>query len=260
MIEDSTYYDKTFYEFNAIDSRRSGEAILTHVLDLIPGIGSAVDVGCGTGVWLSILKERGVETIQGYDGEWVLRAGALQIPRECFQPVDLNEPWDVGRRYDLAISVEVAEHLQPASSAAFVHSLTRLSDVVLFSAAVPGQGGDHHINERWPTYWAELFGSEGYEVVDVLRGMIWDDARIGYWYRQNLLLFLNRATKADLIAALRRRIRPPMCLIHPELYAFKNRFVLFDIMDADISAKQAFKLFLSRTKRAIRRRLLPGRA
>jgi hypothetical protein len=259
LIEDSAY-DKAFYESNVIDSRRSGEAVLLHVLDLIPGIRSAVDVGCGTGVWLSILKEKGVETIQGYDGEWVLSAEALTIPRECFQPVDLNRPWDIGRRYDLAISVEVAEHLQPASSPAFVRSLARLSDVVLFSAAVPGQGGDHHINERWPTYWAELFGNEGYEVVDVLRGMIWDDARIGCWYRQNLLLFLNRAAKADLIAALQRRIKPPICLIHPELYAFKNRFALFDIMDADVSAKQALKLFLSRAKRAIQRRLLPGKS
>jgi hypothetical protein len=259
LIEDSAY-DRAFYEFNVIDSRRSGEAVLPHVLDLISGIRSAVDVGCGTGVWLSILKEKGVATIQGYDGEWVLSAEALAIPRECFQPVDLNRPWDIGRRYDLAISVEVAEHLQPASSPAFVHSLARLSDIVLFSAAVPGQGGDHHINERWPTYWAELFRNEGYEVVDVLRGMIWDDARIGYWYRQNLLLFLNRATKADLIATLQRRIKPPICLIHPELYAFKNRFVLFDIMDADVSAKQAFKLFLSRTKRAIQRRLQPGKS
>ncbi len=257
MTEDPRY-GREFYKDNLGDSRRSGEVVLAHVLGLIPGIASAVDVGCGTGVWLSILKERGVGTIQGYDGEWVLGAEALTIPRECFQPVDLNGSWDIGRRYDLAISVEVAEHLRPDRSAALVRSLARLSDVVLFSAAIPGQGGTDHINERWPSYWAGLFRDEGYEVVDVLRGRIWEDDRVGVWYRQNLLLFLNGATKADLIAALRRQVEPPLCVVHPALYAFKERYFLPDVMEADVSARQAFRLFVRRTGRAIRRRLQPG--
>ena len=128
------------------NSKTSAQIVLNHVLNLIPGVESVVDVGCGTDVWLSVLKEKGVKTIQGYDGNWVLDAEALAIPRECFSAVDLNKSFEVDRRFDLAMSMEVAEHLVPESSANFVRSLTRLSDIVLFSAAVPGQGGTNHIN------------------------------------------------------------------------------------------------------------------
>jgi len=142
----SCHYDMKFYETNYPDSKTSAQIVLNHVLNLIPGVESVVDVGCGTGIWLSVLKEKGVKTIQGYDGNWVFNAEALAIPRECFAAVDLNKVFEADRRFDLAISMEVAEHLAPESSANFVRSLTRLSDIVLFSAAVPGQGGTNHIN------------------------------------------------------------------------------------------------------------------
>ena len=254
----SCHYDKKFYETNYPDSKTSAQIVLNHVLNLVPEVESVVDVGCGTGVWLSVLKEMGVKTIQGYDGNWVLGAGALAIPRECFSAVDLNKSIEVDRRFDLAISMEVAEHLAPENSAAFVHSLTRLSDIVLFSAAVPGQGGTNHINEQWPSYWSNLFRNENFEVVDLLRGMIWDDVRIPYWYRQNILLFLNVTTRSDLIESLRHDCKAPLCVIHPELYSFKDRFFLINVMDAEISARDALKLFSIRVRKAIRRRV-PGR-
>ncbi len=248
-------YDKAFYERNVRDSRTSAELVFAHVLNLIPGVESAVDVGCGTGVWLSVLREKGIGAVQGYDGEWVLSAEALTIPRDLFQPVDLNKPFEITRRYDLAVSVEVAEHLLPASSAGFVHSLTQLSDVVLFSAAVPGQGGVDHINEQWPEFWFELFDKEHYQVVDVLRGLIWDDERVCYWYRQNLFLFLRRETKAELIKSLDCQIRPIVRIVHPELLLFKDKFFLPNIMDSNLSTGQAFRLFLLRARKAIERRI-----
>jgi hypothetical protein len=227
------------------------------VLDLIPGITSAVDLGCGTGEWLAVLHRKGVE-IKGYDGNWVLDAEVLQIPPDRFAAADLNGPVH-GRSesYDLAISVETAEHLEPDSAMTLVQSLTRLSDVVLFSAAIPSQGGVDHINEQWPSYWAKLFDREGYEVVDAVRSLIWDDERVAYWYRQNILLFLNRRTRADLIAKLRANIHHPLCIVHPDLYSFKARFFLPRIVDADISVRDAFKLFLHSAFRAIKRRLKP---
>ena len=91
----SGHYDKKFYETNCPDSTTSAQIVLNHVLNLIPGVESVVDVGCGTGVWLSVLKEKGVKTIQGYDGNWVLGAEAPAIPRECFSAVDLNKSFEV---------------------------------------------------------------------------------------------------------------------------------------------------------------------
>jgi 2-polyprenyl-3-methyl-5-hydroxy-6-metoxy-1,4-benzoquinol methylase len=148
---DSNQYGKSFYEGHEAGSRTGAEVILGHVLRIFPGIRSCVDVGCGTGLWLAVLREKGVERIQGYDGPWVLDTGALAIPSECFSPVDLNKPLDGGTKFDLAMSLEVAEHLAPANSEAFVDTLTKMADIILFSAAVPGQGGAEHINERWPT-------------------------------------------------------------------------------------------------------------
>ena len=129
---------------------------------------------------------------------------------------------------------------------------------MLFSAAVPGQGGTNHINEQWPSYWSNLFRNENFEVIDLLRGMIWDDVWIPYWYRQNILLFLNVTTRSDLIESLRQDCKPPLCVIHPELYSFKDRFFLINIMDAEIFARDAFKLFSIRLRKAIQRRI-PGR-
>ncbi len=255
MVTGDSRYDKSFYEANVHDSRRSGELVLSHVLNLLPGTTSVADVGCGTGAWLSVLREKGIDVVQGYDGEWVLAAEALTIPRDCFQPVDLNKSWEITRRFDLAVSVEVGEHLQPDKSAGFVHMLTKLSDVVLFSAAIPGQGGTDHINEQWPSFWVALFEKNGYKVVDAVRGLIWEDSRICHWYRQNLLLFVNQAAKADLIDTLERQVRPPLRVIHPDLYLYKNMFFLPNIMDANISVGDAFRLFMLRARKAIERRL-----
>ena len=104
---------------------------------------------------------------------------------------DLNQDIGVSRRFDLAMSVEVAEHLPAARAASFVGTLARLADVVLFSAAVPGQSGTFHINEQWPTYWISLFAENGFNPIDVIRPAVWTDERVGFWYAQNVFLYAN---------------------------------------------------------------------
>lgn len=180
---------------------------------------SAVDFGCGLGTWLSVLQEQGVDEIQGLDGAWVNEA-LLEIPKEAFREVDFEgETIDCGRRYDLAISLEVAEHISESSAARFIGSLTAASDFVLFSAAIPLQGGRGHVNEQWPDYWAELFGQRGFVPCDLVRGMIWNDSRIPVWYRQNTLLFVRQEQV--------HRIRggevgsfpaTPLSVVHPDSY------------------------------------------
>jgi hypothetical protein len=86
----------------------------------------------------------------------------LKIPKECFAEVELDKGISVDRKYDLAISVEVAEHLPPNAADIFIESIVKASDIVLFSAAIPFQGGTNHINEQWPEYWNKLFNKNGY--------------------------------------------------------------------------------------------------
>lgn len=150
-----------------------------------------VDVGCGLGDWLAAATELGVEEIRGLDGPWVPE-DRLLIGRESFTQADFREPLPALGRYDLAICLEVAEHLPAEIAESFIRGLCGLAPAIAFSAAIPGQGGLHHINEQWPSYWVDIFRDAGFEAMDVLRPRIWEERRIPYWYRQNTILFVSR--------------------------------------------------------------------
>lgn len=211
-------YDRAFYEPLLEGAQRSAEIVVPIVLGLVPAR-SVCDVGCGTGVWLAAFARHGVADIRGYDGDHVPR-DMLAIPEDAFTPADLAQPLDAGRSFDLAVSLEVAEHLPPECARGFVASLTRLAPVVLFSAAIPNQGGTEHLNERWQVYWRELFRAEGYRAVDCIRWRIWDDDDIEYWYRQNTFLCVRESALGDYpeITAPVPVDRLPRSVIHPRAW------------------------------------------
>ena len=184
-----TVYTEDFFADQVDGSRRSAAAVLPIVRELVGELGSVLDVGCGVGTWLAEWKRLGVGTVRGYDGDYVDRS-ALQIAPEEFVAVDLADPATVPRgRFDLTMSVEVAEHLDESQAGAFTDLLTEGSDLLLFSAAIPHQGGTHHVNERWPTYWQAKLRARGFEEFDLIRPRIWGDPAVEWWYRQNLLLY-----------------------------------------------------------------------
>jgi SAM-dependent methyltransferase len=152
---------------------------------------SVIDVGCGTGEWLSVFEELGVEDVWGVDGGWVSKK-RLEIAEERLVPFDLEQPLHMDRTFDLVVSLEVAEHLPEECANTFVDSLTRLGPVVLFSAAIPHQVGRNHVNEQWPEYWAQRFHEKDYVVIDCLRRRIWRNENVAKWYRQNILMFAAR--------------------------------------------------------------------
>src|SRR5215211_1558289 len=151
-------YSEDYYAVRKEGTRSSAEVIVPLVLEVVKAR-SVIDVGCGTGEWLSVFKEHGVEDIWGVDGEYV-NIKTLAIPEERFIPYDLKRPYRIDRAFDLVVSLEVAEHLPADCAETLVDSLTGLGSVVLFSAAIPYQGGEHHINEQWPEYWIRLFHSK----------------------------------------------------------------------------------------------------
>ncbi|MDR0795084.1 MAG: class I SAM-dependent methyltransferase, partial [Tannerella sp.] len=166
-------YDKDFYQNNRNEAKlKSVDIVLAEVIKIIPQSHSAVDFGCATGTWLKGLEKYGITDIRGYDGKWVDKSKLL-IPKECFFEVDFDKPIEIDRKFDLAISIEVAEHLQESSADSFIENLTKAADFVLFSAAIPYQGGyrggANHINEQWPGYWCDKFNRFGYVCVDSIR-------------------------------------------------------------------------------------------
>ena len=245
-------YGHNFYKDRHQKTVYSVNAILAIVVDALPEIHSAVDFGCGVGTWLSVLREMGVIDIQGFDGHWV-EASLLEIPNENFRHVDLEGVINVSRRYDLAISLEVAEHLRPEIAKAFVGSLVSAADFILFSAAIPFQGGKSHVNEQWLDYWVRLFDEKGYVGLDFIRRAIWDDENIPVWYRQNAVMFVNRGRIND-ISNKKLDICSqffPVSLVHPESYISQ--------ISKMSSVNGSFKLFRRAIKSFIKQRLSTAR-
>jgi len=218
-----TLYRDWFYRNRHDNTLHAAETILSVVEDTFPGIRSAVDLGCGVGTWLSVLKKRGALDICGVEGEWVPEEHLTIAPNE-FLVADFSVCTElpVHRTFDLAISLEVAEHLPPESAAGFVKLLTDLSDMVLFSAAIPFQGGTCHLNERWTDFWIGLFEERGYAAIDLVRKRVWNDEAIQYFYRQNTLLYVKREKLKELGLE-----HLPCDHIPPEIYllSFKNAVV-----------------------------------
>ena len=170
----------------------AAEAAADLVHGLLPHIRSAVDIGCGHGYWLKAFVERGVSEYLGLDGDYVDRS-QLAIPADHFRAVRLDQPFQLEGRYDLAICVEVAEHLPAAAADNLIPVLCGAAPVVLFSAAIPGQPGDHHINARPHKYWRERFARQGYAALDALRPALWHRDDLLLCYRQNLLLYVRES-------------------------------------------------------------------
>jgi SAM-dependent methyltransferase len=172
---------------------------------------SILDVGCGLGNWIEVAKKLGVEEVVGVDGSYVNRT-LLKIDDKEFIEKDLAKPFDLNKNFDLAICLEVAEHLPETSADAMIQSIVAHTDVGIFSAAIPGQGGQNHINEQWPTYWQELFQKYDYDMIDYFRPKIWNNTKIEFWYRQNIFLVVKKGH-----ALSDQGSKEIVSLVHPEL-------------------------------------------
>jgi SAM-dependent methyltransferase len=199
-------YDGHFQQAIVEGSLRSARRVVPIVAHLLQ-VQSVIDIGCGLGAWLQAWAEQGVEDLLGIDGTDP-ECSHIRLTTEQFVRADLNQPIQVDRRFDLAMCLEVAEHLPEERAEGLIYELCQLADTVLFSAAIPGQGGTGHQNEQWPDYWACLFETHSYSVEDSIRRQIWNDDGIDYWYRQNLVV----ARKSLEVARER-----PLPLVHPRL-------------------------------------------
>jgi SAM-dependent methyltransferase len=211
-------YRAEFFDAHSAESLRSARAVAPFVFELLSPR-SVVDVGCGIGTWLRAFEELGIEDLLGIDGNYVDRSKLL-IPASQFLPRDISGPFKIGRKFDLVMSLEVAEHLPKASARDFVASLTSLGEAILFSAAIPHQGGTHHVNEQWPDYWRDLFSEAGYEMVDCLRAKFWDNEAISSSYRQNAFLYLAGNARGRYADLVRQADRLPLRLVHPGVFEY----------------------------------------
>lgn len=215
----TTKYAGSFYVERDHGTRVSASVVAGHVMDLI-GPRSVIDLGCGVGTWLDVFRELGAERIQGLEGPWLDRAN-LVIDPSNFQHWDLREVYRAEARFDLAMSLEVGEHLPASKCEALVDSLTGSAPVVLFGAAIPHQGGVDHVNEQWQSYWKERFEKRGFRCFDVLRPRVWNDQRVKVWYKQNTLLYVHAeqaAGIAEKLNAYDTAGNGMIDVVHPDLF------------------------------------------
>lgn len=242
----ANFYAEDMYEGDrTADSAR----ILVPIANALLHPSSVVDIGCGRGSWLREFSALGAKVV-GLDGDF-LKPSMLRFPPECFRPTDLGSKFEIpAGHYDLAICLEVAEHLPPANSRHLVGQLTRAAPQVLFSAAPPGQAGEGHINCQPLSYWRQIFAEFGFRMLDPFRPKLRDDRRVAWWYRQNAVLFVApQAIDAN-----------PALADYPEVeQGLESEWVYIWVADAQASgpATKALRLtrrVLSRASKALRLR------
>jgi hypothetical protein len=106
----------------------------------------------------------------------------------------------------------VAEHLDPEAAETLVQSLARHGNQVVFSAAIPRQGGEGHVNEQAPGYWQSLFNARGFRTYDDIRPLVWSNDKVFWWYRQNIFLAVHEEIAGD------RPSADIAHLVHPEIF------------------------------------------
>lgn len=211
----STPYSQRYYEALKEDSLASAREVVPRILKLFPSE-SVVDVGCGAGTWTRVYAEAGCR-ITGIDGS-TIREDQLLFPKESFIRHDLNQRLESRTTYDLVHCVEVAEHLSPERATTFVADLCAMGKVIVFSAAIPGQGGTFHVNEQWQDYWVGLFEANGYLAFDCFRSHIWDNPNVAWWYCQNLFAFIHPSHTAAVESARKATSPLPRNLVHPRAW------------------------------------------
>lgn len=200
-------YDDTFFTMADRTAAIAADGLIRRFVEALP-VGSVLDIGCGRGVWLAQWLRHGASEVTGVDGPYI-NAEALHIPRSSFIARDVTQPFSLGRKFNLVQSLETAEHLPEASAETFVDNLVGHGSRILFSAAIPGQGGEHHINEQPWEYWRAKFAARGYELYDFLRPRISNDTTIYFCYRFNSFLFADAAGAAALPASVKQSHVPP---------------------------------------------------
>jgi glycosyltransferase involved in cell wall biosynthesis len=143
-----------------------------------------VDIGCGPGTYVYSLRDNNVNAY-GYDIDDRVDG------KDYLKKLSLFE---VNDKSDVVICLEVAEHIETELSDSIVDSIIRnVNDdgMIIWTAAIPGQGGVGHINCQTKEYWEEKFISRGFYRDCTIENNLLEYIRSGShmgWFLQNLMV------------------------------------------------------------------------
>lgn len=247
MAHMSYEYKDLFYNYQETGSSRSAIKIIKIVKELIKP-NSVLDVGCGRGAWCSQWIVNGIPDVIGIDGDYINREDLL-IPSKLFVPNDVSVNLDLGRKFDLVVSLEVAEHIPIEKADTFVNNLVRHGPVILFSAATPGQGGEFHINEQPLEFWRSKFKDRNFEAFDILRPLIKQDKEIEPWYKNNTLLYVHNSFSSLNKDIIRTKIENGKKIPLFDSLSWKIRKYLLNLLPAVVVHYLSHLYHIYKTKR-----------
>lgn len=202
-------YDNLFYKEMSKSSMSSARFLVPFLMENLE-FSSVIDIGCGDGQFVGQFIQHGIPNVKGIEGKWILDS-LDKSAATWLEIADLTEELIFDSRFDLAICLEVAEHLEEEYADTLIRNLTSASDIVVFSAAIPGQGGTNHVNLQYPIYWAKKFAKHGYFVAWDPRKSLWGNKEVAPWYQQNCLVYKKcEDVNKDLVT--------PPSLKHPEIF------------------------------------------
>lgn len=229
----------TYHHEEYTHNLKSPEIIVPYLVKLLQPK-NVVDIGCGVGTFLYSFKKMGVKEVLGLDGEWASKELLSKYLNDNeFKATNLSEVVAFEKKFDLAVCLEVAEHIAEEYADNFIKTLVNASDVIVFSAALPHQGGQRHLNEQWPHYWQSKFSKYDYHFHDVLRPLFWNNPSVDFWYKQNMFLvthknkLINNTTPAELNKAAFSN------LVHPDAFEKRSKE-----LDAIVSGRRSTLFYL----------------
>lgn len=233
-------YSEKFYKAQ-LSSMSYWENFIKEIRPLVK-FRTICDFGGGVGVFCSVLNKLGY-MCTNIDMSQASIHGVLTINLDLTKPISLN------KKFDLVTSFETAEHLDRKYADIFIDNLVRHSDLILFSAAIPFQGGTHHVNEQPAKYWAEKFKKRGYLPVDI-RYLFWDRDT-----NHNMLFYVKKGKLSDypkLKKIYLNSDRRILDIIHPkqfQVYANPDELPLdFIIKVLKTLPRRAFNYYTSKIK------------
>ncbi|MEZ9898250.1 methyltransferase domain-containing protein [Vibrio breoganii] len=237
-------YNDDFFRYINKGSELAAEAIIPIIKKHFV-VDSVLDVGCGSGTWLKVWKEHNIEDVYGIDGN-SLKDKEILVPRKNLLSMNLCSSFNLDRRFTVTQCLEVAEHIPQKYSLLLVESICKHSDIVIFSAAPPGQGGENHVNEQCYDYWRNIFKMNGFDAYDIIRPKISGLKSIPPWYKYNLLIYIRDTSNyASLLDAYRQPYNKKISDISPWRYKTRKRLIsLLPVEIATLVAKVKKRLTL----------------